>query len=749
MGKAQARPDLLPYPIDMYPLLVSPPGTLDETGVLYNAPSCINPATYHPTDIAQYALAHWDAYLTNGENEHKEAFMTQARWLLAHELHLTDDASGWPIPFPSHAYHASQPWLSALTQGTVISVLVRAYQLTSEGAFLRTVRRAVRTFELDILDGGVNAPIGDNGVFFEEVAVYPAAHILSGYMLALFGLYDYVALTEDSNVEALIERSVSTLHTLLDAFDTGYWTRYDLLHKHLAPWFYHSLHVTLLEVLTRYSGCEHCVALVAHWGGYQHHLGCRLRYLIASRATTYYDDKLKPVLRRFFFRAANTYGQAAPNRICVQITGFPIAGGMRGVLAGVAQVMSDQWQLSYLTHHKGQGAEGLEIEVFGRGIASPWLFPGVWLYCMAGWGKLFSLLRHGSGYSLFLPQDGVFTGAFAALLGKMAGVRVVCMDHGTATWFENPSLSWLDNPTLRKEWMRSLKTSSWQRRILFRLLLVLYWPSVRLLERVATRCIDQFLIAGDEVEDVYRKDLGVHPSRIIRYAYMVDVARFTLPDRASRVSMRAEQGIAEDAILITLINRLSPEKGLDCAVEGITSVLSALPPDVQRCVRVLIAGVGPLRSQVEADIRRHGLDSVCSLWGEANPAEVVMLLGISDIFLYSGTRGTNYSMAVLEAMAAGCAVVASVAPRSNAKLLAEGRGIAVMPGNAMEIGTALTRLCGDLTLCRQMGQMAREYVAQYHSAPMLKRNLLRASFFQPTISRRTSDTASIVEVHCT
>jgi glycosyltransferase involved in cell wall biosynthesis len=726
MGKAQAHPELLPYPVDMFLLLDLPSSTLDKVGVPCNQPAGANPAAYHPTSIAQYALAHWNAYLVNGHHEHKEAFMTQARWLLAHESRLSDDAGGWPIPFALRDYYAPRLWLSALAQGNAVSVLVRAYQLTDEDKFLQAARRAVRTFELDILDGGVNTSLGENGVFFEEVAVYPAAHILSGYILALFGLYDYVTFTKDSNIEELIQRSVTTLHTLVEAFDTGSWTRYDLLHQRLASWFYHSLHVTLFEALARYSGCEHCLALAKRWADYQHRFGCCLRYLIASRVSVYYHNKLKPRLRRLAFGSAEIHSQASLDYICVPITQFPVPGGMRGVLAGVAQVMGDQWQMVYLTNYKGQNAEGLEIEAFGQRITHPWQFPNVWLYCLAGLGKLFALLRHSSAYRLILPQDGVFTGVFAALVGKMAGVRIVCMDHGNVTW--------LDNPALRIERVRPFRAYPWYRRILSRLRFACYWPSLCLLARVATRYTDQFLIAGDEVEEAYRQRLSVHTSRIIRYAYMVDAGRFTLPGGTSRASLRTEQGIREEAILITMINRLAPEKGLDFALAGIALALLALPPDVRARVRVLIAGDGPLRSQVEADIQRHDLDGICTLWGEAKPSDVITLLGISDIFLYSGTRGTNYSMAVLEAMAAGCAVVASVVPQSNARLLAEGRGIAIAPGDATAIGTALTHLCSDLALCRQMGQMAREYVATYHTAQMLKRNLLRASFFAPSIA---------------
>lgn len=146
-------------------------------------------------------------------------------------------------------------------------------------------------------------------------------------------------------------------------------------------------------------------------------------------------------------------------------------------------------------------------------------------------------------------------------------------------------------------------------------------------------------------------------------------------------------------------------------------------------MKVLIAGDGPLRSQLEADIGQHGLDLVCKLWGEAASSDVVKLLAISDIFLYSGTRGTNYSMAVLEAMAAGCAVIASTRPLSNARLLADGRGIAVSAERLEQLSQALVLLLNDLELCREMGQLARNYVAVHHSASIVRRSLLRASYW--------------------
>jgi D-glucuronyl C5-epimerase C-terminus len=314
-----APSELPPYPLDMWFPLVLPHGTLDEVGVPYNTPTEVYPGTYHPTTIAQYALAHWNAYLASRDEKHRKAFMIQARWLVGHESRLADDAGGWPIPFAVHDYSAPKQWLSALTQGHGISVLVRAYRLTGEDVFLQVARRAVRTFELDIQVGGVSTSLDGEGVFFEEVAVYPAAHILNGYLLGLVGLYDYVALTGDIQINELILRSLATLHTLIDGFDTGYWSRYDLLFKHLSSRYYHTLHVMLLEILAQYSGCDHCAALASRWDRYQHSLRCRLCYFIVSRTVRYHRG-----FRRRFSHAFDTRRKTAYQDVCALIAASPV-----------------------------------------------------------------------------------------------------------------------------------------------------------------------------------------------------------------------------------------------------------------------------------------------------------------------------------------------------------------------------------------------------------------------------------------
>lgn len=86
-------------------------------------------------------------------------------------------------------------------------------------------------------------------------------------------------------------------------------------------------------------------------------------------------------------------------------------------------------------------------------------------------------------------------------------------------------------------------------------------------------------------------------------------------------------------------------------------------------------------------------------------------------------------MAVLEAMASGCAVIATTEPVSNAHLLSAERGIAVPANNIKEISTALVRLIRDEKLRSCMGQRARKYILEHHSPTIFRQALIQVTYW--------------------
>lgn len=418
--------------------------------------------------------------------------------------------------------------------------------------------------------------------------------------------------------------------------------------------------------------------------------------------------------------------QMGMQRVCVVIQDFPTSGGVGTVLKGLEEVTKDIWRVEYMTQYLGPGADAYIIHTFGTRRMTPWYFPFVWLYVLAGIRKFISLMRHGVGFHLILPQDAVFSGALAGIAGKLTGARVVCIDHGDLSLFTPRNQRLLQEERITaiagKDW-------PWVVRLLARELLVCYWPSRYLLARIAAHVIDHYLIpgvAGDSVDEGCRV-IGIPPSRITRYGSMIDMRRHVLPSAALRAAQREKKGLPAGAIVVTIACRLAPEKGLHIALESIHQAVSELSDAQRAWVRVVIAGDGPLRKQVEDDIRRLGLSECCVLWGNLPSNEVIELLGVSDIFLYASTRGACYAMAVLEAMASACAVIASTEPLSNALLLSEDRGFAVPTGDVGQTSQSLVRLLRDKQLCQQMGKLAREYIAIHHSPAAFRQVLLCAT----------------------
>jgi len=414
-------------------------------------------------------------------------------------------------------------------------------------------------------------------------------------------------------------------------------------------------------------------------------------------------------------------------RVCVIVPAFPVVGGILTVLKGMEQAMQDVWRIEYLTQHTGteeaHRARSI-IHRFGTRRMTPWYFPFAWLYVLAGVAKLLALKRRLCHYRLLLPQDGIFSALLAGLVGKISGARVAVIDHGDISLFTPRN-----QRIYRAERRAAIATKGWPCfvRLAARVLLSFYWPSRWLAARLAVPLVDHYLIPGVPGDSSAEGCalLGIPDARVTRYNSMIDSQQHSILDAAGRAALRAAQDLPADALIVAIVCRLAPEKGLDIALASIEDVLARLAPEQRARLRVVIAGDGPERASLERDARRRGLTQTCHFWGELAAEDVRALLSISDIFLYTSTRGACMAMTVLEAMASGCAVIASTEPLANAALLAQGRGIAVPPADLAQTSDALLLLLDDAPLCRSMGMAAREYIRVYHSPAAFRDVLLR------------------------
>jgi glycosyltransferase involved in cell wall biosynthesis len=206
----------------------------------------------------------------------------------------------------------------------------------------------------------------------------------------------------------------------------------------------------------------------------------------------------------------------------------------------------------------------------------------------------------------------------------------------------------------------------------------LYYPAdKRLLARyprvvaVSSEIRDELVRTGSRPEAVHVVLNGIDADRFKRV-------------REQECAARARLGISPGDFVVGSVGRLEPQKRFDLLIEA-TARLHQRRPDV----RLLIAGDGTLRKDLEARAGATGLGERCVLLGHTS--DVAGLHHAFDLFVQSSDyEGTPN--AVLEAMAMETAVVATDAG-GTAELVIDGvHGRIVPRGSADQLAGAMLEL---------------------------------------------------------
>jgi heparosan-N-sulfate-glucuronate 5-epimerase len=268
-------------------------GPLDDDGIplvdydTYAGMSGIG-RVHFPVTVAQYALGLFETWLETGQEKLRDKFLKQVRWLESNAEPVGDVAVVWPARFDFPVYGLKAPWISSMAQSQVASVLLRAWQLEKKDELRNIARKAMACFSVPAGEpGGVRFVDDDGDVWFEEYVTSPPAHVLNGFIFSLFGLLDLSRATSDEAALRLWQQGIATLEQKLELYDTGYWSRYDLLRDCVASEFYHgNVHVPLLRVLHLVSGKSVFMHFADRWEQYLASKVCRLRaryYRLPSR----------------------------------------------------------------------------------------------------------------------------------------------------------------------------------------------------------------------------------------------------------------------------------------------------------------------------------------------------------------------------------------------------------------------------------------------------------------------------------
>jgi 1,2-diacylglycerol 3-alpha-glucosyltransferase len=217
------------------------------------------------------------------------------------------------------------------------------------------------------------------------------------------------------------------------------------------------------------------------------------------------------------------------------------------------------------------------------------------------------------------------------------------------------------------------------------------------------------------------RDSGVRVRVAVVPSTGIDVAAFARPvdrpagaGRDAHTAVRGRFGVPPGAPLLVFVGRLAREKN----VELLLAALAALPADT----RLLLVGDGPERPALEAQARDAGLAPRVIFAGTQPPAAVAEVLAAADLFVFPSATET-FGIAMIEAMAAGCAVVA-VRAAASSDLLRDGETGRLVQAEPRPFADAVRDLLAQPAQRRAMGGAARAAAAEYDQARVTDRLLI-------------------------
>lgn len=267
LGPGRVRPAINPgcdfaWPLHDYYLGGSPRRygnrfDFDEKGVLVFFLDKGHRWIHSPTLIFNEASGMLTAWLDRGDEAALRGFRAQMDWACQNQVKAEAQRGAWVNHVRRlSAFTFRPPWANASSQGSGVSLLLRAWLVTGDERYLETAQAALSPFERDVSEGGVRLHLDDGRVFFETYPSTPPSLLINGFIRALLGFRDISIFTGDAAAARVWSEGVETVREILPRYDTGFWTRYDLCEGtfHVNSKSYHDLTINNLVLLHRLTG---------------------------------------------------------------------------------------------------------------------------------------------------------------------------------------------------------------------------------------------------------------------------------------------------------------------------------------------------------------------------------------------------------------------------------------------------------------------------------------------------------------
>ncbi|MBN2290859.1 MAG: glycosyltransferase family 4 protein [Pirellulales bacterium] len=249
-----------------------------------------------------------------------------------------------------------------------------------------------------------------------------------------------------------------------------------------------------------------------------------------------------------------------------------------------------------------------------------------------------------------------------------------------------------------------------------------------MMERMAARWCDKLVTVSD-FHRQWALRLGIgKPDQVISIPNGIPPSRVEVVKAPTIV--RKELGITHEELLMLSTGRLARQKGLEYLLESII----LLEEKLKRPYRVILAGDGPLRSDLQSMVVRLGIQHRVKFLGFRE--DVGSILAMCDIVVLP-SLWEGLSIALLEAMAAGKPIVTTTIG-SNKEVTRNGEAAILIPTkDPKAIADAIVHLVHNPTTAASLAKNGRNiYYEGYTEERMLKKYM---TLYEDLISQKGSN----------
>ena len=227
-------------------------------------------------------------------------------------------------------------------------------------------------------------------------------------------------------------------------------------------------------------------------------------------------------------------------------------------------------------------------------------------------------------------------------------------------------------------------------------------PRAQQLLRLLARLADRVTAVAEPVRSFLEGTVGIPAGKLITIKNGVEIHHY---EEAIPYN-REEWDLKNSDMIIGCVARLSPEKGHAVLLRAFRKVLSRHPQ-----ARLVLIGDGAERERLQQLATDLGIGHLVRFLGLR--ADVPEVLAACDLFTLPSIQ-EGFPMVILEALAAGKAVIASEVGAIPDVIRHGATGMLVPPGDADALADALCFLIEDKGARQRLGQSGHELVREVY-----------------------------------